>query len=86
MKNKTIKIENSDGSTLEVELVTYLISDDQKTCYLVYSKGEKSGNENDEIIYISKVNPNNGSLVLEEIKDDSEWSNVQLLLKRIANS
>ena len=86
MDRKMIVIENSDGTSLEVQLVTYLISEDQQTNYVVYSKGEMSGSEGDEIIYISKLARNGDSLYLEEIKDDTEWANVQILLKKIANA
>ena len=87
MENKKkVIIQNSDGTTMDVELVTYLISEDEKNAYLVYSKGEKVGNENDEIIYISKLFSNNGKLEIDEIKDDEEWLDVQKLLKKIANA
>ena len=85
MDEKKIIIENNDGTTMEVKLVTYLLSEDQQMNYIVYSKGEVSGNEGDEIIYISRLARNGDSLYLEEIQDDIEWSNVQSLLKKIAN-
>ena len=85
-EKRMIAIQKSDGSTLDVELVTYLISDDNKNVYLVYSKGEKIGTENDEIIYISKLISNEGSLKINEITDDNEWLDVQRLLKKIANA
>ncbi len=81
-----ITIQNSDNSTIDVELVTYLISDDKQNKYVVYSKGEKTGANDDEIIYISKFNINNGIYEITEIVDDNEWLNVQNLLKRIANA
>lgn len=81
-----ITIQNSDNSTIDVELVTYLISDDMQNKYVVYSKGEKTGTNDDEIIYISKFNINNGIYEITEIVDDNEWLNVQNLLKRIANA
>ncbi len=86
MDKKMITIENSDGTTSEVQLITYLLSEDQQINYVVYSKGEVSGNEGDEIIYISKLAKNGDALYLEEIQDDVEWSNVQTLLKKIANA
>ena len=86
MDKKMIVIENNDGTTMQAELVTYLMSDDQQKNYVVYSKGELSGNEGDEIIYISKLARNGDALYLEEIQDDLEWSEVQTLLKRIANA
>ena len=86
MDKKMIVIENADGSTIEVEEITYLISEDKQNHYIVYSKGEMSGNEGDEVIYISKITRDGETLKIEEIKDNTEWSNVQMLLKKIANS
>lgn len=87
MKKEMITIENkSDGSKLNVELITYLISDDQQSKYIVYSKGEVTGAEGDEIIYISRISKNGETLIVEEILDDNEWMNVQTLLKKIANA
>lgn len=86
MEKRMITIENSDGTTMEVQLVTYLMSEDQQINYIVYSKGEVSGNEGDEIIYISRLARNGDALYLEEIQDDIEWTNVQTLLKKIANA
>lgn len=83
---KMIIIKNNDGTEMKLELVTYLISEDQLNTYLVYSKGEKSGAEEDEVIYISKIIEDGEVLKLEEIKDDNEWVEVQKLLKKIANS
>ena len=79
-------IQDIDGTTTEVELVTYLISDDNKKTYLVYSKGEKMGTDGDEIIYVSKITPEGDVLKLSEIVDDNEWIEVQKLLKKIANA
>lgn len=81
-----IYIQNSDGSKEEVELVTYLISDDNMKSYLVYSKGEKTGVEEDEVIYISRVVYDGAVIKLREIEDDTEWLEVQRLLKKIANA
>lgn len=81
-----ITIQNPDNSTIDVELVTYLISEDKQNKYVVYSKGEKTGVNDDEIIYISKLTIDNGSLQISEITDDNEWLNVQNLLKKVANA
>ena len=86
MEKRMIVIENSDGTTMEVQLITYLMSEDQQINYIVYSKGEVSGNEGDEIIYISRLARNGDALHIEEIQDDIEWTNVQSLLKKIANA
>ena len=86
MEKKMIQIENSDGTISDVELVTYLIDDEKQLQYVVYSKGEMSGNEGDEVIYISRIVNTDGTLKIEEIFDDAEWQNVQRLLKMIANS
>jgi hypothetical protein len=82
---KKILIEDPSGS-YEVELITYLISDDGMKTYIVYSKGETQGVENDHIIYISRYITQGDVNKIEEIVDDEEWTNVQLLLKKIANA
>lgn len=84
-EKKMIKIENIDGTIIDVELITYLFSNDQQKTYIVYSKGEKTGLEDDEVIYISKIIKDGETLVVEEITDNLEWSDVQVLLKKIAN-
>ena len=86
MEKEMIEIENADGFKETVELVTYLVSEDGLNRYLVYTKGEIQGPENDQVIYISKIVSDSGTLNLEEIVDDTEWSNVQHLLKKIANA
>jgi len=86
MDKKMIVIEKNDGSTLEVEAITYLISEDNQNHYIVYSKGELSGTEGDEVIYISKITRDSETLKIQEITDDTEWKDVQQLLKKIANS
>ena len=53
---------------------------------MVYSKGEKNGAEEDEIIYISKVDSKENVLHLSDITDDNEWASVQKMLKQIANA
>lgn len=84
-KNRKVQIKNSDGTTIEVELVTYLISEDKSKKYLVYSQNEKV-NAEEEVIYISRIISEGDNLRLEEIVDDIEWLDVQKLLKKIANS
>ena len=94
MENTVVEIQKSDGSIENVNLVTYLISEDNANQYIVYSrnevqgdsKGEKRGSTNDHVIYISKIVNTDGTLKLEEISDDAEWVNVQHLLKKIANA
>lgn len=84
-KSKVV-IQNVDGSTMEVEIVTYLVNDDKSCSYLVYSKGEHMGDNNDEVIYISKIVKDGDVMKLTDISDDEEWSQVQRLLKKIANA
>ena len=83
---KMVVLDYGDGKTEEVEFVTYLLADDKTKNYIVYSKGEKSGTANDEVIYVSKLKKDGNSNLVEEISDENEWVNVQNLLKKIANS
>lgn len=80
-----VVIEDSDGNKTEVELVTYLVSENHVNTYLVYSKGEKTEVGSDEIIYISKIVQEGNIIKIQEIQDDIEWAEVLNLLKKIAN-
>ena len=86
MEKEMIEIVNKDGSSEQVEVITYLISEDGQSKYLVYSKGETQGDEQDHVIYISKMISDNDTYKLEEITSDEEWTSVQHLLKKIANA
>ncbi len=85
MEDRKVIIQDNDGVKTEVELVTYLINDNNKKTYLVYSKGEKTGAEDDEIIYVSRIVREDNVIYIDEITDDNEWIEVQNLLKEIAN-
>lgn len=86
MVREIVEIVNDDNSVESVDLVTYLFSTDGQRQYIVYSKNEVQGNDEDYVIYISKVIIDGEKLKLEEIVEDSEWREVQSLLKRIANA
>lgn len=81
-----VEIIDTSGNKFDVELVTYLISDDKLKQYIVYTKGEVRGTEGDQVIYISKLFKDNEGYKIQEILEDSEWTDVQQLLKRIANA
>ena len=85
-EKEMIVIEDTEGKSMEVELITYLIGEDNINTYLVYSKGEKTGVDSDEVIYISKIISDGPVINIKEIEDDTEWINVQKLLKKIANA
>ena len=81
-----ITIKNANGESNEVELITYLISEDNRTSYMVYSKGEKVGAEDDEIFYITRIETEGNVVKMNPIESDDEWQSVQKLLKQIANA
>ena len=75
-----------DGLSHEIEIVTYLNSEDDKRQYLVYTKDEIQEQTGNQVIYIAKIIQENDVYKLEEITDDIEWVDVQHLLKNIANA
>ena len=84
-EKQVITIRDSKGKNRNVKLLTYLVSEDSLRNYIVYHIDETSGPNNDHVIYVSKLADNHGMIKLEEIVDDSEWVDVQNLLKKIAN-
>lgn len=87
MDNKEMaELIDIDGLSHDIELVTFLNSDDDKRQYVVYSKGEVQQETGNQVIYIAKMLPDGNEFKLEEITDDIEWVDVQRLLKQIANA
>ena len=87
MDNKEMaELIDIDGLSHDIELVTFLNSDDDKRQYVVYSKGEVQQETGNQVIYIAKLLPDGNEFKLEEIPDDIEWVDVQPLLKQIANA
>ena len=87
MDNKEMsELIDIDGLSHDIELVTFLNSDDDKRQYVVYSKGEVQQETGNQVIYIAKLLPDGNEFKLEEITDDIEWVDVQRLLKQIANA
>ena len=84
-EKEMIEIIDTEGLKSEVELITFLNSDDNERQYIVYTKGETQGLEKDQVIYISRFVNDEGILKLIEIDDDVEWNDVQRLLRKIAN-
>lgn len=82
---RKVLIEDIDGTVREVDLITYLVSDDGLNNYIVYSKGEVQAPNDDHVIYISKMVATDNGTRLLSITDNNEWMMVQRLLKNIAN-
>ena len=85
-QREIVELIDSSGNKTEVEVVTYLVSQDKLKHYVVYTKGEVRGESNNHVIYISKLYKDNDIYKIEEITNDDEWKDVQLLLKQIANA
>ena len=85
-QKEIVELIDSSGNKIEVEVVTYLVSQDKLKRYVVYTKDEVRGEANNHVIYISKLYKENDSYKIEEITNDDEWKDVQLLLKQIANA
>ena len=82
-EKEIIEIVNPQGEREDVQLVTYLITEDKLKQYIVYTKGEVVGTEGDFVIYISRLFKDAEGFKIQEISDDVEWNEVQQLLKRI---
>ena len=80
-----IEIVTPLGDVDRVNLITYLLSDDEKKQYVVYSKDNNSI-AGDKVIYVSRLHNNDNILSITEIVDDAEWLEVQKLLRKIANA
>ena len=84
MEKEMIKVVDTDGIELDVELISILEDKEESNKYLVYTKGETQKNGN-LILYISKVAAKGDSCVLENIDDDDEWGNVKRIMSEIVS-
>ena len=84
-KNEIVELIDIDGLSSDVELITYLNSEDDKRQYIVYTKGEVQEETSNQVIYIAKIIKEKKQCKVEEITDDMGWLDVQHLLKKIAN-
>lgn len=84
MEKEMIRIVDTNGVELEVELISILEDKEENNKYLVYSKGETQKNGN-LILYISEVIVKGDKYVLENINDDEEWGNVKRIMSEIVS-
>lgn len=85
-KKEIAELIDIDGLSTEIEVVTYLNSEDDKRQYVVYTKGETQAQTGNQVIYIARIVKEEEQLTLVEITEDAEWVDVQHLLKEIANA
>lgn len=84
MEKEMIRVVDTEGIELEVELISILEDKEENNKYLVYTKGETQKNGN-LILYISKVAIDGSSYVLENIDDDDEWGNVKRIMSEMVS-
>ena len=84
MEKEMIRVVDTDGMELDVELISILEDKEENNKYLVYTKGETQKNGN-LILYISKVVIDGTSYVLDNIDDDAEWGNVKRIMSEIVS-
>ena len=82
---KILAIVQEDGSTEEVELlVSFRFKDNEKE-YVVYTKNEEDDSGN-ITIYVSHLVDENGSLKLEAVETDEEWSRIKDVLRELSKN
>jgi len=84
MEKEMIKVVDTDGIELDVELISILEDKEESNKYLVYSKGETQKNGN-LILYISKAAVQGDSYVLSNIDEEEEWGNVKRIMSEIVS-
>jgi uncharacterized protein YrzB (UPF0473 family) len=84
MEKEMIRVVDTDGVELDVELISILEDKEENNKYLVYTKGETQKNGN-LILYIAKIVIAGNSYVLENVDDDTEWGNVKRIMSEIVS-
>lgn len=83
--NKIMTIQNSDGTTEDVEVILAFEFKDTKLEYVIYTKNEKDF-EGNVTVYVSYVDRSSGEPKLVGIEDEEEWKKVRKVLYELAES
>lgn len=74
-----------DGSKEEVEVLLTFKFNDNNNEYIIYTKNEvdEAGNVT---IYISKIDRSTGSIVLNTVSDNDEWTRIKSVLRELSKN
>lgn len=74
-----------DGSKEEVEVLLTFKFNDNNNEYIIYTKNEvdEAGNVT---IYISKIDRTTGSIVLNTVSDNDEWTRIKSVLRELSKN
>ena len=82
-KKKIMRINASDGSVEEVEVLLAFEFNDTKKEYVIYTKNETDENGN-VTIYAASVNKIEDRIELGNIETEEEWSRIKDVLRELS--
>ena len=85
MDNTMVEIQKADGTIENVTLVTYLISNDGLSQYIIYTKNE-TDDKGLVTVYVSSVDRSSGETKLYGINDDDEWNKIKDVLRELSKT
>lgn len=81
--NEVIKVVNSDGSEMNVNVIMSFEVEETGKQYVIYKKENEE--ENMDTIYASLLTENNGEYTLTDMTEE-EWSFVKKVMANVVNS
>lgn len=81
--NEVIKVVNSDGSEMDVNVIMSFEVEETGKQYIIYKKVNEE--ENMDTIYASLLAENNGEYTLTDMTEE-EWSFVKKVMGNVVNS
>ena len=82
-KKKVMRINASDGSVEEVEVLLAFEFNDTKKEYVIYTKNETDENGN-VTIYAASITKNGDKVELGNIESEEEWSRIKDVLRELS--
>ena len=82
-KKKIMRINASDGSVEEVEVLLAFEFNDTKKEYVIYTKNETDENGN-VTIYAASITKNGDKVELGNIESEEEWSRIKDVLRELS--
>ncbi len=78
---KKMLITEKNGNEIEVDVVTSFYNKDESRQYVMYTKGEKQGENT--IVYVSIISKEDDKIYLDDIESDEEWLSVKSIIKEM---
>lgn len=78
---ETLKIVNSEGTEMDLKVITILKTPDESKSFLIYTFDDKAENVD---IYASIIKEEENNYVLDSITNEDDWNMIQKAIEELS--